>query len=355
MAALRLDCYPLFKDPPLIVPGASERDWMDQTPDRFAYRCTPLSIANASGWEIINPVGLTVTWNGSPGLDAIAVRADDGSVPAYASSHFGSGILTFQAGYLFRTDPDWVIWCRGAPNRMKAGIVPLDGIVETNWAPFTFTMNWRFLEPGSVRFEAGEPFCFFSLWPSVALESVTPRLRALASDPELEREYTSWRDSRLAFNRKLAEHDPEAQAQKWQRFYLKGQSTTGHLRAADDHRIKRRLHAPQSETPLDDLCPVAASYVQRVEGGSATSQGSGSGVDETSVFVVNPAVTAGDGAPSMNETVRLAVARMDGSRSMGDIIDCLLEEFDVERERLAADILRLAEDLLARGAIARVL
>jgi len=25
---------------------------MDATSDRFAYRCTPLSIANASGWEI---------------------------------------------------------------------------------------------------------------------------------------------------------------------------------------------------------------------------------------------------------------------------------------------------------------
>ena len=354
MAGLRLDCYPLFEDPPLIVPGASERDWMDRTPDRFAYRCTPLSIANASGWELINPVDLTVSWNGGAGLEDIVVRADDGSVPAYASSHFGSGILTFQTGYLFRTDPDWVIWCRGSPNRMKAGIAPLDGIVETNWAPFTFTMNWRFLQPGSVRFEAGEPFCFLSLWPSVALEEVTPRLRPLASDPDLEREYASWRDSRLAFNRKLAQQDPEAQGQKWQRFYLQGQSPTGKLRAADDHRIKRRLAAPERDERFGDLAPRGVSYVHGQAGDHGAAQADGAGINETSVFRAVAAETTGDGVPQMNETARLAVSLMDGTRSMGDIIDTLLDDFEVERATLAADMLRLAAELLARRAIARI-
>ena len=39
-----------------------ERDWMDSTPNRFAYRCLPLTIANQTGWWIKNPVGFTATW-----------------------------------------------------------------------------------------------------------------------------------------------------------------------------------------------------------------------------------------------------------------------------------------------------
>jgi len=32
-------------DAPAIIPGRSERDWMDASTQRFAYRCTPLSIS----------------------------------------------------------------------------------------------------------------------------------------------------------------------------------------------------------------------------------------------------------------------------------------------------------------------
>jgi hypothetical protein len=37
---------------------------MDDTNQRFAYRCIPLSIANASGWEIVLPFSFSAVWNG---------------------------------------------------------------------------------------------------------------------------------------------------------------------------------------------------------------------------------------------------------------------------------------------------
>ena len=36
---------------------------------------------------------------------------------------------------------------------------PLVGLIETDWLPFPFTMNWVFTRPGRVRLEKGEPFC----------------------------------------------------------------------------------------------------------------------------------------------------------------------------------------------------
>src|SRR5262245_59488229 len=68
-------------------------------------------------------------------------------------SHFGNGVLTFPVGYLFRTDPGVAVWARGIPNYAKDGIVALDGVIETDWLCFTFTMNWQCTRPGLVVFE----------------------------------------------------------------------------------------------------------------------------------------------------------------------------------------------------------
>ena len=59
-------CYREYENPPDIIPGRSDRDWMDATHQRFAYRCTPLAVANASGWELVLPFSYSATWNGGP-------------------------------------------------------------------------------------------------------------------------------------------------------------------------------------------------------------------------------------------------------------------------------------------------
>jgi hypothetical protein len=103
----QLDCYREYSDAPDIVPGRVERDWMDATTQRFAYRCTPLPIANASGWEILLPMSFAATWNGGPLPSEITISSLDGDpkLAAVASSIFGHGVLSFHPGYLFKTSP----------------------------------------------------------------------------------------------------------------------------------------------------------------------------------------------------------------------------------------------------------
>src|SRR5690606_30494589 len=36
-----------------VRPAPRERTWMDATDQRYAYRCLPLDIANAHGWELL--------------------------------------------------------------------------------------------------------------------------------------------------------------------------------------------------------------------------------------------------------------------------------------------------------------
>lgn len=142
-----------------IRPAPLERAWMDVTDQRFAYRCLPLNIANTHGWEILCTTAFSAIWDGRPGLDAIRIEAQSGA-GAPAISHFGNGVLTFHVPCLFKTEPGVDLFATGPINRPKDGIAPLTGIIETDWSPYTFTMNWMFTRPQQrVSFEADEPFC----------------------------------------------------------------------------------------------------------------------------------------------------------------------------------------------------
>jgi hypothetical protein len=223
-----------------IEPAPLERDWMNAITCRFAYRCLPLNIANTYGWEILCDNGFNATWNGGTGLDAISIEADGGN-PPLASSHFGHGILTFTVPCLFATDPGFDLMVQGPINRPKDAIGPLSGLVETDWSPYTFTMNWLFTRQGTpVRFEKDEPFCHIFPLRRGDLESFVPELRPQSENPQLKIQRDAWEASRLQFNADLKDPESKAKADKWQKLYYHGLDMEGR-NIAPGHRTKVRV------------------------------------------------------------------------------------------------------------------
>lgn len=241
----QLTCYQVHTRAPQIVPARSERAWMDQTGSRFAYRCLPLTIANSMGWEVLAPANVKAEWNGGNELSDIAVEIDDPSWGGgrLAASHFGHGILTFQLGYLFRTEPGIGMCARGAPNSPKDGIAPLEGIIETDWMSFTFTMNWKFTRPGIVSFEKDEAFCFLSLLGYRAHENVQPEIAMLENAPEIRDQFNAFKESRMNFNEKLIQNDPDTVKEGWQKWYFRGETPSRD--ASPHHTSKIKLAAPK--------------------------------------------------------------------------------------------------------------
>ena len=226
-----LSIYPQSSDRIQIVPADFQRQWMNDTPNGFAYRCLPLSIANSSGWQLLNPLEFEAEWDGSDRQDGIKITAPRKRdlIDQTVSSHFGCGILTFHTGYIFRTSPGWATWVRGIPNTHKEGIFALDGVVETDWLPFVFTMNWKFTKPGKVKFEQDEPFCFVTLLPHMEMDSIEPKIKVM--DQKLFENYHAWSASRTKFN--------ERQEPGWQKNYTQGQTLSGEK--ATYHVTKRKL------------------------------------------------------------------------------------------------------------------
>lgn len=249
-----LDCFLCTDKPPKIVAGQRERDWMNGFSSRFPYRCLPLTMANTTGWEILCPADIEVSWNGGDAISDLTVRhVEDrnSGLPDFAVSHFSHGILTFHTGYLFRTPVDIALMVSGAPNHIKDGIQPLSGLVETEWLPLPFTMNWRMTRPGTVYFSKDEPFCFIQMIEHKKMDEVVPTIRRLQDDPELMNRYENWSNSRDDFIKALHENDEAAIQQGWQRNYFLGQelpqdSCPAHKVAS--HINKRRLKAPLAQS-----------------------------------------------------------------------------------------------------------
>ncbi len=212
----------------MLVRPPHARPWMDRTRAGFAYRCLPLVIANQFGWEILNPFDIQAFWTGSPEKDGVVVQYLGEPVCKLAVGHFGYGILTFMIPFLFRTPPEYNLWCKGPANRPKDGISPLEGVIETDWSAATFTMNWQFTRRNHfVTFARGEPIAQIVPYPRGLVERFDPVQRPLDDDPQLKADYLQWNENRQAFISALNNKEDEAVERKWQREYFQGQLPDG--------------------------------------------------------------------------------------------------------------------------------
>ncbi len=269
---MELICYLHPGWTPLIRPAGVKRDWMEAAPEAFPHRCLPLNIANAHGWEIATPCGVEACWNGGPAATDVTVRPDPQTAAELAPvAIFGQGVLTFHVMGIFRTPPGWNLWVGGPPNQAKDGIAPLTGVVETDWSPFTFTMNWRFTRPHHwVRFEPNETFATIFPVQRGAVEQFEPRFAPLESEPELDHAFRAWSAARDAFQARMRADPPANPSDKWQKHYYQGVDVDGRAHIAD-HQPKLRVE------PFRDGPPAPPPHLTTPRPASGLSDASAGG------------------------------------------------------------------------------
>lgn len=217
---------------------------MNEQHDRWANRCLPLLVANEAGWLLLNPATFRATWDGSDHPRALRIDFADQDAPAPSiRSHFGYGIITWGVPYLFRTPPEFNLLVRGPANWPKDGVTPLEGLVETDWAVTTFTMNWLITRANhTIEFEAGEPFCMLVPQRRGELESFAPSYCALSSDPELADSVKNWAEGRSDANVRqfLSEYADDFAAERgsWQKEYFQGKTPEGQRMSVHQTHLK---------------------------------------------------------------------------------------------------------------------
>jgi hypothetical protein len=242
----KLTFYATASSTPIIVPADHKREWMDNTQDQFSYRCLPLNIANAFGWEILCPFTFTASWDAGMLTKGLIIKPEN---PAFqfqdfVSSYFGYGVITFHLPYVVRTEKGWSTFVTGPVNSPKHGVIPLSGIVETEWLPFSFTMNWKMTQPGSIEFKEGEPICRVIPIPHDLLDNVTPEILPISANPELETDYKKWFELRETFLNKMRAGYKKEQDQGWQKDYFRGHTPWDPKNPHEEHKSKLRLKNP---------------------------------------------------------------------------------------------------------------
>lgn len=233
---MRLYCDAKLR--PTIRPAPLQRDWMDGTPEGFAYRCLPMSIANCHAWEVLCPTGFSAEWSGSADQASLSVSVDDPATKFVPLSHFGSGILTMHIRGLVRTPPGVDLFVTGPMNQFKRGIHPLTAIIETDWTDLSFTMNWKVSEPDlPIRFEEGEPFCAFFPLPRGFAEGMNPRFVDWRDAPGQKLSHRAQILSRRNFGEDQDVPESFAAETGWQKTYFQGKGAP----AKAGHRPKLRL------------------------------------------------------------------------------------------------------------------
>ena len=141
------------------------------------------------------------------------------------------------------------------------------GITETDWLPYSFTMNWvctRRLK--TIKFRKDEPICMIVPVRRDDVEAFSPEIRNLGSDPELQTRFDAWHRARVeAVRRSGAEQQKEV---KQQGQYIRGEGHVGER--AKDHQTKLVIKPfievePAKTVPkAENTTPVKKTLLERL-------------------------------------------------------------------------------------------
>jgi hypothetical protein len=173
------------QSPPKIAQSRMQRDWMDETYNKHAYQCLPMTIANVYGWEMQMEDDLVVQWDGgqNPARILSGEYSSSGRLQAVSSI---VGMISIQMSWVIRTEEGYSTWFTGPPNYFPDGASPLTATIPTWWWPDESQMNWKITKTGEpVTFAAGSPFCFFNVYDNSVMPGAEVTSSSLWDDMNL--------------------------------------------------------------------------------------------------------------------------------------------------------------------------
>ena len=208
----------------------SQREWMTNTKGH-AYKCLPLVTANNLGWVLRCPSSFSAYWTGKKGVNSVRIIPHTKEKIKCVSSHFGHGTLTFHPGFIFTTTKNHGLYVKGPTNlpdyETKMGITPLEGLVETDWLQFSFTMNWKFTECRRlVTFYQDDIFCQFFPYPRSYVSQFETDTRLIEETEGFDKSVEQYREHRNLVQ-KTIEETKQSPPKDIQLHYLRGENIDG--------------------------------------------------------------------------------------------------------------------------------
>ena len=160
--------------------------------------------------------------------------------------------MTFALPYVFQTTPGYNLQITGPANLHKQGIQPLSGIIETDWLPRSFTMNWKFDTPGKVIvFEKHEPIGMIKPLKRMQPETFEAEILPLDQFPQHEI-LAKLNTRRNKIHQRVYANEQVSFNERYDRFYFHGYEDENSTEAFPEHQMKLDIPEFENKLPVDD-------------------------------------------------------------------------------------------------------
>jgi len=143
-------------DTALIEPLLATREWMDETAEKHAYMCFPISLTNRLGWGISFPEDISFIWDGITDTTADHIKILKGEKYVYTGR--GNATISFMTGLMFKTDENTSTLSMPVPNLFVRGGQAYTTLISTSFYMPELPIAWRLTEPNiEITIPAGQP------------------------------------------------------------------------------------------------------------------------------------------------------------------------------------------------------
>lgn len=178
----QIDAYQVCKESANIAPLGVKRKWMDDTKDKHAYHCMPLSMVNQYGWGISFPKDISFIWNGDSESNPSNIEILDGEEYVYTDR--ANNLVTFRTGLMFKTPPNLSLFAYPVPNQFIDGVQPLSFLLSTSFLKGDVQPSWKITKANeTITIKAGTPI--ISVMP-VDLSAVNDSIIVLTDGSKLD-------------------------------------------------------------------------------------------------------------------------------------------------------------------------
>jgi hypothetical protein len=227
-----------------------KREWMDNTYDRHAYHCFPVTLTNGLGWGVSFPEDISFVWDGV--FDSSPDRIKILKGEKYVFTGRGQATVSFNTGLIFLTDDDTSLLTMPVPNQFIPGASPFTTLISTSFFKGELPIAWMVTIPHlEITIPAGTPVA--SVMPISLSELQNKELLVIDSPPVAE-----FFEPMVGYSEVASE---ASKSGKWAHLYRDAVTATGApmgrhevkaIKLKTTHVEKNDENTTDNESPLAD-------------------------------------------------------------------------------------------------------
>lgn len=155
------------------------RDWMDSSIDKHAYKCLPVTLANCLGWSFSIPEDISFVLHSS--TDTVEILSGS----KYSSVDRTNGTISFISGLTIQSDSPTSLLIMPVPNQFIDGISPFTSVVNTSVLKAPIPSAWKITSyDKKITIKSGTPIAAIIPISLTTLQETMFELMELPLDDE---------------------------------------------------------------------------------------------------------------------------------------------------------------------------